>query len=146
MNRDAYPLTRQMQTRWNDNDTFGHMNNAVHYQFFDTIVNCTLDDLGYAQGADHPTRFLVVETGCKYFAEMAYPDSITLGLGIAHLGNSSVRYALGMFRNDDMTPSAEGHFIHVNVDRITKRPVAIRDDLKRELDALRWQSGRMPDT
>ncbi len=136
MNRDAYPLTREMQTRWNDNDAFGHMNNAVHYQYFDTMVNCTLADLGFPQHPDHPTRFLVVETGCKYFAEMAYPDVITLGLRIAHLGSSSVRYRIGMFRNDDANPSAEGHFIHINVDVVTKRPVGIHDDLRREMEAL----------
>jgi len=142
MNLPAYPLTRDMQTRWTDNDAFGHMNNAVHYQFFDTMVNCTLRGWGCVQDAKATTRFLVAETGCKYYAEMWYPDDVTVGLRIAHLGNSSVRYDLGLFRNQEQTPFAEGRLVHVNVDRGTGRPIPIAPDLRRQMALLQAESDR----
>lgn len=110
----AYPRTLQLTTRWFDNDAFGHMNNAVHYQFFDTAVNLLLRELGKMQTADDDERFLVVETGCRYFAEMAYPDLITIGLRVGHLGSSSVRYDLALFRNGETTAAAVGFLVHVN--------------------------------
>ncbi len=145
LNRQAYPLTRDMQTRWNDNDAFGHMNNAVHYQFFDTMVNCTLRDWGCLQEADDATRFLVAETGCKYYAEMRYPDCVTVGLRISHLGNSSVRYDLGLFRNEEHSPFAEGRLVHVNVDRQTGRPIAISPDLRRVMEVLKVECEQLRD-
>ncbi|WP_458792933.1 acyl-CoA thioesterase [Yoonia sp. MH D7] len=143
MNRHAYPLIREMQTRWNDNDAFGHMNNAVHYQFFDTMVNGVLRGWGCLQDAQEATRFLVAETGCKYYAEMRYPDCVIAGLRINHLGNSSVCYDLGLFCNDDLTPFAEGRLVHVNVDRQTGRPTSISSDLRRKMDLLKRECDRI---
>lgn len=126
-----YPHARHLTTRWFDNDAFGHMNNAVHYQFFDTAVNLWLRELGATQVPEGATRFLVVETGCRYFAEMAYPDTITVGLRVGHLGRSSVRYDLGLFRNDETTASAVGFLVHVNT--ASGQPVPIDNDLRRRL-------------
>lgn len=113
-NLQAYPHTLQIATRWNDNDSFGHMNNAIHYQFFDTAVNRLLRNLGSLQEANGPSRFLVVETGCRYFAEIAYPDLVTVGLSVGHVGRSSIRYELALFRNEERTAAAVGFLVHVN--------------------------------
>lgn len=127
----AYRHSLQLATRWIDNDCFGHMNNAVHYQFFDTAVNRLLRDLGCMQDPRGARRFLVVETGCRYFAELAYPDVITVGLFVEHLGRSSVRYALGLFRNDEPTAAATGFLVHVNTAQ--GRAVAIDETLRAQL-------------
>jgi len=127
----AYPRTVQLTTRWFDNDAFGHMNNAVHYQFFDTTVNLLLRDLGNMQAPDSDERFLVAETGCRYFAEMAYPDLVTVGLRVGHLGRSSIRYDLAMFRNDETTAAAVGFLVHVNT--AAGRPARFCDDLRGKL-------------
>lgn len=134
-NRGAFPHTLVLATRWIDNDAFGHMNNAVHYQFFDTAVNRLLLDLGTTQAPDGGSRFLVAETGCRYFAEIAYPDTITVGLRVGHLGKSSVRYDLGLFREDERSASAIGFLVHVNT--IAGRASAIPDELRAKLDGLR---------
>lgn len=128
---DAYPHRLRLETRWNDNDAFGHMNNAVHYQFFDTTVNRLLRDLGSLQEPQGANRFLVVETGCRYFEEMAYPDLINVGLVVRHLGRSSVRYDLALFRNDERTAAAVGFLVHVNT--IAGRAVEICDELRTRL-------------
>ncbi|WP_415183189.1 acyl-CoA thioesterase [Phaeovulum sp.] len=134
--RQGFGILREMSTRWIDNDAFGHMNNAVHFQFFDTIVNRTLADLGTDQLPDDPTRFVVVETGCRYLAEIRYPDRVTLGLRVAHLGRSSVRYDLAMFREDEDQAAAVGYLIHVNTSRATGRPLAIPEGLHAALAVL----------
>lgn len=121
--RSDYPYFRQLQTRWADNDVYGHMNNVVHYALFDTVIGDFLignDLLGLHTGGD--TIGVVVETGCNYFAEMAYPDVVHAGVRIAHIGNTSVRYEIGLFRNDEGAASAQGHFVHVYVDRQTRKP------------------------
>lgn len=126
-----YPHCLQLETRWNDNDAFGHMNNAIHFQFFDTAVNRLLRDLGSLQEPHGETRFLVVETGCRYFAEMAYPDRINVGLAVRHLGRSSVRYDLALFRNDERTAAAAGFLVHVNTAQ--GRAVAMDEGLRTRL-------------
>jgi acyl-CoA thioester hydrolase len=108
-----------------DNDAYGHLNNVVHYSLFDTAVNLWLIENGLLDIAKSPTVGLVVETGCRYFAEMAYPDVITAGLGVARLGASSVRYEIALFRGQEDVASAEGFFVHVYVDRATRAPTAI---------------------
>lgn len=130
---DAYPHRLQLETRWNDNDAFGHMNNAMHYQFFDTAVNRLLRDLGSLQDPHDANRFLVVETGCRYFAEMAYPDLINVGLVVRHLGRSSVRYDLALFRNDERMAAAAGFLVHVNTS--AGRAVAMDEGLRAKLAA-----------
>lgn len=129
---DFYPL----QTRWNDNDIYGHMNNVVHYALFDTAVNGWLIERGLLDPSASPAFGLVVETGCRYFGEMKFPDRVTAGLRVAHLGKSSARMELGLFRNDDDIASAEGFFVHVYVDRAHHRPVAIPDATRAALTGL----------
>lgn len=115
--RSDYPVFRTLTTRWMDNDIYGHMNNVVHYSLFDTAVNGWLIEQGVLDLVNSKTVFLVVETGCKYFAEMAFPDVVTAGIRISKLGSSSIKYHVGLFKNEEETAAAEGVFVHVNVDR-----------------------------
>ncbi len=123
-------------TRWMDNDVYGHVNNVVYYSYFDTVVNRYLIDAGALEIETSPVIGLVVETGCRYFAPITFPDRVDAGLRVARLGNSSVRYEVGLFRNDDPTPAASGHFVHVYVDRETRRPVPLPDPLRAALTSL----------
>lgn len=134
--RADYRAFRQLATRWMDNDVYGHMNNVVHYSLFDTAVNGWLVEQGVLDFADGEQVGLVVETGCRYFAEMAFPDLVTAGIRVARLGNSSVRYEVGLFRNDEQQASAEGHFIHVYVDRESRRSMPLNDRLKAALKTI----------
>ena len=126
-NRAAYAAFQPIQTRWMDNDMYGHMNNVVHYSLFDTAVNAWQIAQGILDPMRGATVGLVVETGCRYFAEMGFPDLIHAGLRVARIGTSSVRFEVGLFRNDDDLAAAEGFFVHVFVDRETHRPVALDD-------------------
>jgi len=123
-------------TRWIDNDAYGHINNVVYYEYFDTAVNAYLIAqrvLDITRGA---TIGLVVETHCNYFKPIAFPDNLRVGLKVARLGTSSVRYDIGIFRNDETTASAQGHLVHVYVDRASSRPVPLPDTLKKALQPL----------
>ena len=119
-----------------DNDVYGHVNNVTYYSYFDTIVNGYLIEQGALDIATSPVIGLVVETHCNYFAPLAFPDRVTAGLRVAHMGNSSVRYEIGIFRNDDEAACAQGHFVHVYVDRASGRPVSLPDALQRALAGL----------
>ena len=125
-----------LQTRWADNDIYGHVNNVVYYGLFDTIVN----DYLIASGAldIHAGKIigLVVETGCQYFAPLEFPQKLEGALRVAHIGNSSVRYELAIFKAGDDAPAAEGHFVHVYVDRETRRPAPLPDALRKALEAI----------
>lgn len=134
--RDAYRAFRTIQTRWMDNDIYGHMNNVVHYSLFDTAVNGWLVEAGVLDLKAGAQVGLVVETGCRYFAEMAFPDVVTAGLRVARMGSSSVRYEVGLFRNDAAQAAAEGFFVHVYVDRETRRPAPLSPALRTALTAL----------
>ena len=123
-------------TRWMDNDVYGHVNNVVYYSFFDTAVNQHLVAEGWLDILKGPVIGLVVETQCRYHDPIAFPDRVTAGIRVAHQGRSSVRYEIGLFRNDQERASAEGHFVHVYVDRETSRPVPLPDRLRAILDAL----------
>ncbi|HEY0837276.1 MAG TPA: thioesterase family protein [Azospirillum sp.] len=123
-------------TRWMDNDAYGHVNNVVYYSYFDTVVNKYLIDAGALVIESSPVIGLVVETGCSYFAPVTFPDRVDAGLRVARLGNSSVRYEVGLFCNDDPTPAACGHFVHVYVDRETRRPVSLPEPLRAALTPL----------
>ena len=123
-------------TRWMDNDVYDHVNNVVYYSDFGTVVNQHLIDAGALVIESSPVIGLVVETGCRYFAPVTFPDRIEAGLRVARLGTSSVRYEAGLFRNDDPTPAASGHFIHVYVDRQTRRPVPLPGPLRAALVPL----------
>lgn len=134
--REAFAHFTTLTTRWLDNDMYGHVNNVQYYAFFDTVVNRYLIDSGALDFAAGPVIGLVVETGCHYFSAVSYPEAVTAGLRVAHLGNSSVRYEVGIFRDDDPLTAARGHFVHVYVDRATRRPVRLPDDLRAALAPL----------
>jgi acyl-CoA thioester hydrolase len=119
-----------------DNDIYGHMNNVVHYSLFDTAVNGWLIGQGALDIHGGDQIGLVVETGCRYFAEMAFPDMVTAGLRVARLGSSSVRYEVGLFRNDDDAAAAEGFFVHVYVERATRRPKELNAKLRGALETI----------
>jgi acyl-CoA thioester hydrolase len=119
-----------------DNDVYGHMNNVVHYSLFDTAVNGWLIEQGALDIHRGGQIGLVVETGCRYFSEMAIPDVVTAGIRVARLGTSSVRYEVGLFRNDEIDAAAEGFFVHVYVDRCTRRPKPLGDMLRSALQAI----------
>ncbi|MAU97203.1 MAG: thioesterase [Fulvimarina sp.] len=123
--RSQFRLFRTLTTRWSDNDIYGHMNNVVHYALFDSAVNGWLIETGLLDLHGGEEIGLVVETGCRYHGELAFPDPVTAGIGISRLGRSSVRYEIALFRGEDDVAAAEGFFVHVNVDRRTRRPVAI---------------------
>lgn len=134
--RQAYKAFRTLTTRWNDNDIYGHMNNVVHYALFDTAVNQYLIDEGaLALGASDQIG-LVVETRCSYFSEMAYPDLVHAGIRADRVGNSSVTYGIGLFRNDEDTAAAEGQFTHVYVDARSRRPQPLGDHLRQVVGGI----------
>jgi acyl-CoA thioester hydrolase len=135
--RGDFHAFRPPQTRWSDNDIYGHMNNVVHYSLFDTAVNGFLIEQGVLDPHHGEEVFLVIETGCRYYAEMAFPDAITAGIRVAHLGNSSVRYEIALFRADEELASAEGHFVHVNVGKVDRRPKPIGETTRRVLEAMK---------
>ena len=119
-----------------DNDPYGHMNNVVHYSLFDTAVNGWLIEQGVLDIQLGEQIGLVVETGCRYFSELAFPDIVTAGLRVARLGSSSVRYEVGLFRNEDLAAAAEGFFVHVYVDRLTRRPKPLNEKLRTALETI----------
>lgn len=113
-------------TRWGDNDAYAHINNTVYYSFFDTVVSRFLLESGAIDLKTSEVIGVVVETGCRYLAPVSFPDLVTAGLRVARIGRTSIRYEIGIFRNDENTASAEGHFIHVYVDRETQtRPTPL---------------------
>ena len=126
----------RLQTRWMDNDVYGHMNNAVHYTLFDTAINGWLVDRGLLDVQKSDSYGLVVETGCRYHAELAFPSWITAGLRVSKLGNSSVRYEIGLFTERSEHAAAEGFFVHVYVDRANHRPTRIDDARRAALATL----------
>ncbi|MDF1598733.1 thioesterase family protein [Mesorhizobium sp. YIM 152430] len=134
--RADYKTFRTITTRWMDNDAYGHMNNVVHYSLFDTAVNGWLIEGGVLDIHKGEQIGLVVETGCRYFAEMAFPDTIHAGIRVAKLGNSSVRYEIGLFRNDEDAAAAEGFFVHVYVDAATRRPALLDPALRTLLESV----------
>lgn len=123
--RSAFPHFCAIATRWMDNDVYGHVNNVHYYSYFDTAVNRFLIERGVLDIHDGEVVAFVVETGCAYFRSLAFPDTVHVGVRVAKLGNSSVRYEIALYRNDEETPCAAGHFVHVYVDRASNRPVPI---------------------
>jgi acyl-CoA thioester hydrolase len=137
LSRDAYAAFRRIATRWSDNDVYGHVNNVVYYSWFDTAVNAHLIEAGVLDIHGGTVIGLVVETGCRYTRPLAFPQAIDAGIRVVHIGNSSVRYEVGLFAEADETPAAEGFFIHVYVDRASRRPVELPADLRSALERLR---------
>ena len=133
--RAAYAAFRPITTRWADNDVYGHVNNVVYYSFFDTAVNGLLMDAGVLDIHHGEVIGLVVETQCNYFAPIAFPQAVTAGVRVARLGRSSVTYEIALFADDAPDSAAAGHFIHVYVDRATRRPVPLPEPLKAVLQS-----------
>ncbi|MEM7741714.1 MAG: thioesterase family protein [Pseudomonadota bacterium] len=128
--RHDYRAFRTLTTRWNDNDVYGHMNNVIHYALFDSAVNGFLIEEGALDIHEGDQVGLVVETRCRYHAEMAFPDVVTAGIRADRVGNSSVTYGIGLFRNDQDDAAAEGQFTHVYVDAKTRRPKPLGERLR----------------
>jgi acyl-CoA thioester hydrolase len=134
--RSAFPHLLALPTRWMDNDSYGHVNNVNYYSFFDTAVNRFLIDRGVLDIHTDDIVGFVVETSCSYFSSISFPDTIHVGVRVAKLGNSSVRYELALFRNDEALPSAAGHFVHVYVDRRSNKSVPIPEQVRAVLADL----------
>jgi len=134
--RNAYKAFRTITTRWMDNDAYGHVNNVIYYSWFDTAVNAHLIEQGVLDIHSGKTIGLVIETQCNYFAPLAFPQTVEAGIRVARLGGSSVRYEVGLFAQGAEMTAAKGHFVHVYVDRDTRRPVTIPSDLKTVLETL----------
>ena len=135
--RDRYPHFLSIQTRWSDNDIYGHVNNVTYYSYFDTVVNCFLIDQG---GLDIETDSVIgvaVETMCKFNKPLAYPEVLEAGLKVGKLGNSSVRYEIGIFQKGATEAAAMGHFVHVFVDRATGKPAPIPDAIRSALEQIK---------
>lgn len=134
--RGAYPVLRTITTRWMDNDVYGHVNNVVYYSWFDTAVNAWLIEQGVLDIHGGPTIGLVIETQCNYFASLSFPQTIEAGIRVARLGHSSVRYEVGLFAQGEPHAAAQGHFVHVYVDRQTRRPMPLPPALRAALEQL----------
>lgn len=134
--RSAYAAFRTITTRWMDNDVYGHVNNVVYYSWFDTAVNAYLIEQGVLDIHAGATIGLVIETQCNYFAPLAFPQNIEAGIRVARLGGSSVRYEVGLFAEGEDLCAAKGHFVHVYVDRESRRPVAVPESLRAVLSGL----------
>lgn len=135
--RDRYREFIKITTRWMDNDVYRHVNNVVYYSFFDTAVNEYMVRAGVLDIEKSRVVCLVVSTGCEYFSAISFPDAVHCGLRVAHLGRSSVRFEIGIFRNDEIRASAQGQFVHVACDRATQRPVPMPADMRAALEKLR---------
>lgn len=126
----------EIVTRWADNDVYGHVNNATYYSYFDTLVNRMLMERNLLDPAKSGAIGVVVETGCRFFASLSFPDVIDAGLRVARIGNSSVHYEIALFRRGEKEPAATGHFVHVYVDRATRRPVPVPAEVRAALESL----------
>ncbi len=134
--RDEYRHFTALTTRWSDNDAYGHLNNVVYYSLFDTAVNAALIGAGLLDVERSPVVGLVAETGCRYFEALAFPDAVEAGIRVVHLGRSSVCYEIGIFKKDAAQAAAQGHFVHVYVDRESRRPADLPADVRQFLGSL----------
>lgn len=139
--RDAFTHFMPLATRWMDNDVYGHVNNVQYYSFFDTAVNHYLITSGWLDIHHGEVVGLVVETKCTYHASVAFPDELDIGLRVERLGNSSVRYGIGIFRKGESEAAAEGYFVHVYVNRADNAPVKVPADLRMVLEPLLVSEG-----
>lgn len=134
--RSRYEYIAEIPTRWMDNDVYGHVNNVNYYSFFDTAVNGFLIENGALDIRNGDVIGLVVETHCQYFSPLSFPDLIEAGIGVSKIGNSSVRYEIGLFAEGEEEPAAQGYFVHVYVDRDTRRPTSLPDRLNSLLETI----------
>ncbi len=134
--RDDYGHFHDIPTRWMDNDVYGHVNNVVYYSYFDTAINRYLIDFGGLDFVNGPVIGIAVETGCRFHRSFAYPDLVQAGLAVGHLGNSSVRYEVGLFAPGEDGARADGSFVHVFVERASMRPTPIEPEMRAALQKL----------
>lgn len=134
--RSEFPHFRRIPTRWMDNDTYGHVNNVEYYSYFDTVINAWLIEEGGLEIAAGGVIGVCAESGCRFIASATFPEPIDAGLRVAKLGSSSVRYEIGLFRADGPDPLAFGHFVHVFVDRESRRPVPTPATIRESLERL----------
>ncbi len=134
--RERYRHFLNIPTRWMDKDVYGHVNNVVYYSYFDTVVNEYLIRSGVLDIEKSPVIGLVVETQCRYFAPITFPDTVHAGLRVARLGRSSVRYEIGLFKNDEVSAAAQGHFVHVYVERESRKATALPQEMRAALEGL----------
>jgi acyl-CoA thioester hydrolase len=134
--RAAFPVFRMITTRWMDNDHYGHVNNVIYYSWFDTAVNGYLLETTGLDTRSLPAIGLVVESGCRYFAPLSFPDTIEVGLSVERLGERSISYQLGVFRAGEPQAAAVGHSVHVYVDRMTRTPTPIPEPIRSAASAL----------
>lgn len=134
--RGEFRVLRAITTRWMDNDQYGHVNNAVYYSYFDTVVNGYLIEASGCDVRELPAIGIVAETSCRFLSELSFPDVVHAGLALEKLGNSSVVYRIGLFRNQESEPAALGRFVHVYVDSATRRPVPIPPQVRTALQTL----------
>ncbi|MES2151747.1 MAG: thioesterase family protein [Pseudomonadota bacterium] len=134
--RSAFPHFLAIPTRWMDNDVYGHVNNVVYYSYFDTAVNQFLIERGVLDIHQGEVVGFVVDSGCSYFSSISFPDTIHAGIRVAKLGNTSVRYEIALYRNDDALPCATGHFVHVYVERSSNRSAPIPESVRTVLGTI----------
>ena len=135
--RSAFKVWRTHSTRWADNDAYGHVNNVVYYEWFDSAVNAWLVGAGLLDIEKGDPIAVVVETRCTYSGSLAFPADVEVGLAVEQLGRSSIRYRIGIFGANQEEAAAEGHFVHVMVDRASRRPVPIPDNWRRALESIK---------
>ena len=135
--RERYAHFVTITTRLMDNDLYNHVNNATYYSFIDTAVTSYLANAVERDLARDPVSYLVVENGCNYFSPIAFPDTVHCGLRVTHIGTSSMRFEVGLFRNDERESSARGWFVQVCCDRATQRPMPMPSRVRQALEAIR---------
>ena len=135
-NRSEYNYFSKMSTRWNDNDIYGHLNNVIYYELFDTAVNKWLINNNLIDIKNGNTIGLIVQSGCNYFSSFEYPEEIDAGIRVTKIGNSSIRYEVGLFKPNDDMASADGFFVHVYVDRVNNKPISLDYEFKKKLDTI----------
>ena len=135
-NRSDYNYFFKMSPRWNDNDIYGHLNNVIYYELFDTAVNKWLIKNNLIDIKNGNNIGLIVQSGCNYFSSFEYPEDIDAGIRVTKIGNSSVRYEVGLFKPSDDLASADGFFIHVYVDRASNKPITLDYEFKKKLDTI----------
>jgi acyl-CoA thioester hydrolase len=134
--RDRYPHFLRIPTRWMDVDVYGHVNNVVYYSYFDTVINGYLVEAGALDPHGGDAVGFARETMCRFHRPIAFPQAVDAGLRVGHMGRTSVRYEIGLFAEGDDEPAADGHFVHVFVDRVARRPVPLPDALRSALERL----------
>ncbi|HEV2748498.1 MAG TPA: thioesterase family protein [Allosphingosinicella sp.] len=135
--RQSYKVWREIGTRWGDMDVYGHVNNSVHYGWFDSAVNAWLIEASLLDVAAGDPIGLVVETGCRYAHALTYPEPVEVGLAVESIGRSSVRYRLGIFAKGEAEAAAEGHFVHVYVGRDSRRPIELPEAWRQAFERIR---------